>query len=487
MKPARPFAFLVCSSLCAAPALGQWSQAKLVEARLGLAATSVGTKVIFGGGIDNGGDRSNVVDIYDVSTDTWSVAALTVKRGYLAATTVGTKALFAGGGSGIGQDAKPRVDIYDDSTGTWSTAVLSKGRTSLAATTVGTKAIFAGGFGQNQNSLATVDIYDDSTGTWSTATLSIARGDLAATTVGTKAMFAGGWGGGPSLNVDIYDDSTDTWSTALLSEGRERLAAVTVGDLAFFAGGGTNTLGDKDIVDIYDNSTDTWSTAMLSETREFLAAAAVGNLAIFGGGYNGIAGSTTTTADIYNVSTGTWTADNLSAARWGLAATSLGNKAFFGGGSGSDVVDIYTLGGPVGTNYCGPANLNSTGLPALISGFGTEAVLANFLELTASQLPQNQFGMFLNSMTQGFVANPGGSQGNLCLGGSIGRYNRPGEILNSGAGGTFTLVLDLTDTPQPTGSVSIVPGETWNFQVWFRDKNPGPTSNFTDGLSILFQ
>ena len=57
----------------------------------------------------------------------------------------------------------------------------------------------------------------------------------------------------------------------------------------------------------------------------------------------------------------------------------------------------------------------------------------------------------------------------------------------SGGGGSFFLGLDLNDTPQPGGSVAIVAGETWNFQAWFRDMNPGPTSNFTDGVSVLFQ
>ncbi|MCP3916270.1 MAG: hypothetical protein GY711_12005 [bacterium] len=30
------------------------------------------------------------------------------------------------------------------------------------------------------------------------------------------------------------------------------------------------------------------------------------------------------------------------------------------------------------------------------------------------------------------------------------------------------------------------PGETWNFQCWYRDNNPGPTSNFTDAVSVTF-
>ncbi len=70
-----------------------------------------------------------------------------VARQAIAATTVGTKAIFAGGLGGITNSGISNVvDIYDASTGKWSTATLSQARYGLAATTVGTKAIFAGGY-----------------------------------------------------------------------------------------------------------------------------------------------------------------------------------------------------------------------------------------------------------------------------------------------------------------------------------------------------
>ncbi len=82
----------------------------------------------------------------------------------------------------------------------------------------------------------------------------------------------------------------------------------------------------------------------------------------------------------------------------------------------------------------------------------------------------------------------GGSAGTLCLGGSIGRYVGPGQVLNSGAAGAFELVLDLTQHPTPTGLVAVQAGETWNFQAWYRDAVGGtPVSNFTSGRSIAFQ
>ena len=61
------------------------------------------------------------------------------------------------------------------------------------------------------------------------------------------------------------------------------------------------------------------------------------------------------------------------------------------------------------------------------------------------------------------------------------------DIKDTGAGGAVSIQLDLTNTPTPGGPVAIQPGETWRFQLWFRDKNPGKTTNFTDGVSITFQ
>ncbi|MEM9382858.1 MAG: choice-of-anchor R domain-containing protein [Planctomycetota bacterium] len=140
----------------------------------------------------------------------------------------------------------------------------------------------------------------------------------------------------------------------------------------------------------------------------------------------------------------------------------------------------------IGMNYCS-ANANSTGSAAVISAAGTPSVAANALVLECSGMPTQSFSFFLASRMQGFVAMPGGSAGNLCLGGSIGRLVGPGQIQNSGLSGSVELPLDLTQTPTPTGFVSVQVGETWNYQCWFRDVSGGAaTSNFSDGLSIVF-
>ena len=44
--------------------------------------------------------------------------------------------------------------------------------------------------------------------------------------------------------------------------------------------------------------------------------------------------------------------------------------------------------------------------------------------------------------------------------------------------------VDLNGIPSGSGFVAVQPGETWNFQCWYRD---GATSNFTDAVSITFE
>jgi len=148
----------------------------------------------------------------------------------------------------------------------------------------------------------------------------------------------------------------------------------------------------------------------------------------------------------------------------------------------------YTSGAPVGVgaNYCAAAT-NSTGVTGAMSAAGSAVAASNALTLTASRLPNNAFGFFLTSRSQGFVQNPGGSQGNLCLSGAIGRFVGPGQIKNSGATGAISLALDLTRQPTPTGFVAVVAGDTWNFTAWYRDVVGGTaTSNFADGLAVTF-
>ncbi len=139
----------------------------------------------------------------------------------------------------------------------------------------------------------------------------------------------------------------------------------------------------------------------------------------------------------------------------------------------------------LGANYCTPT-ANSTGLPAVLDASGSRRVVDNNFDIVATQVPLGSNGYFVVSPSQAFVPSAGGSSGNLCVGAPTGRYIS--QLQNSGPFGLITLDVDLTAIPQPNGNVAVLPGQTWNFQLWYRDSVLGfPTSNFSDGYTITFQ
>ncbi len=136
----------------------------------------------------------------------------------------------------------------------------------------------------------------------------------------------------------------------------------------------------------------------------------------------------------------------------------------------------------IGTNYCGPAVPNSTGMSAQIDAFGS-GMAGESLTLAADSMPTDQFGFFLVATGQGMMM-PANSNGMLCLGTNMGRFNQTNEIRNSGMDGAFRLVVDPDVLPF-TPTVAAQSGQTYHFQAWFREN--GGTSNFTDGVSVTFQ
>ena len=149
--------------------------------------------------------------------------------------------------------------------------------------------------------------------------------------------------------------------------------------------------------------------------------------------------------------------------------------------------EVGGSGNGIGTNYCS-ANANSTGLGARISATGSTTPGLNFLTLKMEDLPQGQFTLFIASLSSGFVSSPGGSQGDLCVGSPLARFGPAAgySLQNSGTTGTVEQQIDLTSIPL-NPPVAVQPGDTWYFQGWYRDLNPGPVSNFSDGLSITYQ
>jgi hypothetical protein len=146
----------------------------------------------------------------------------------------------------------------------------------------------------------------------------------------------------------------------------------------------------------------------------------------------------------------------------------------------------HNLGVPV-QQFCSFPAPNSVGQRASLQTTGSLSVPVNDFGLTLQGAPPGSFGYLLCSRVRGVALPVATSQGTLCLHAPIGRFNRPGEVLNTGAFGSATLALDLSNLPQPSGAVAVMAGERWSFQFWYRDANPGPTSNLSSGLEVHFE
>ena len=161
-----------------------------------------------------------------------------------------------------------------------------------------------------------------------------------------------------------------------------------------------------------------------------------------------------------------------------------------GGGSGGS--------GLVTTDFCEPANPNSTGQSTRLVAVASTAATSG-VQLKSNQGPPTQFGYFLLGTA---ASDPGLvlSNGEFCLavGGSnhFIRYNVAGTYWNSvgffNSAGVFQNTVGTSasglgyDLPAdtPLAGTTIQAGDTWHFQLWHREA--GGASNFSNGVSVTF-
>lgn len=222
-----------------------WVYGSMPNPRDGHAITALENKVYVAGGLSYYFDRlygyikysTRDVDVFDTLTRTWSVAGqLSTPRSGLSATSVCGKVLFAGGSSDI-------VDIYDSSTNSWSIAHLSIARSEISAVTVGSKAYFLGGR-DNLGLTDRIDIFDCGTGSWSVDTMpfSISATDHVGV-IGNKIFLSGRTSGNNGGYVtfhniiDVYDTSSQLWSKFGVYDGRSGFGITSAFDKIYLGGG----------------------------------------------------------------------------------------------------------------------------------------------------------------------------------------------------------------------------------------------------------
>ncbi len=150
------------------------------------------------------------------------------------------------------------------------------------------------------------------------------------------------------------------------------------------------------------------------------------------------------------------------------------------GGWQIDDVEVLWLGVapcPTPTNVCSQATNSADPIGASMAASGTSLVSRNDLVLEATACPPRRKGLFMFS--RGPAEIPYGD-GYLCLSAPVYRLH----TLTTTAGGSAAFPLDLAHLPS---GVSIEAGETWYFQLLFRDPAAGGTGfNTSDALQVTF-
>ena len=145
--------------------------------------------------------------------------------------------------------------------------------------------------------------------------------------------------------------------------------------------------------------------------------------------------------------------------------------------------------GPCGNDY--PTAIpsgcaNSTGLKAFLGPNGSSSVAADDLELVAVQMPAGQPAMLF--MGGGSIRVPFGDGVRCVSNGGVGLFRFAPQTID--ASGMLIHGPGLAAHTQasfpPAGQIQ--PGDTWNFQLWYRDPT-GPCGtgfNMTNGLGFTF-
>ena len=117
----------------------------------------------------------------------------------------------------------------------------------------------------------------------------------------------------------------------------------------------------------------------------------------------------------------------------------------------------------VGRRYCSPGHPTYLGEPAYVLLQGSDRTDVDRMFFTFVGVPPGAPGLMLASRQPGFVPNPAGSNGDLCLGEPIGRFaGRTHSFWFAGQDGVISQRYPMT-SPLPGGG-PMLPGETWFFQ-----------------------
>ena len=295
-----------------------------------------GDRGVFGGGINYpANDTLNTIDYISISTtgNATDFGDLTQARYALAATSDGSRGVFGGGGSSPAVwPYGPLVNTIDYiPIATPGNATdfgdLTQTRYHLAATSDGSRGVFGGGL--NYPRVNTIDYIPISTPGNATdfGDLTLARGYLAATSDGSRGVFGGGDPGASFNAIDYIPIATPGNATDFgdLSQTRNSPGATSDGSRGVFGGGGP-THDARNTIDYITISTPGNATDFgdLTQSRQYISATSDGSRGVFGGGSSGFPANGVNTIDYITIATTGNATDfgDVTENKYNLAATS---------------------------------------------------------------------------------------------------------------------------------------------------------------------
>ncbi len=224
-------------------------------------------KVVVVGGLDEKGNFTSAVEIYDPVGKSWKSGAPWTRQRHAQWIEHNGLVCAVGGYKTKIDESVPDVDCYDVDADAWSQRAPIPQRIDIIDPVVsGDKLYILGGMLNNAAEISTPQdatfAYDFSADTWTPkAKLPVPRGLMAVRAMGSKVYLVGGYTQ-PSKSTDpqdkgmlVYDPGADSWTTATQMPNDRQLFATDAlgGTLVTYFG-----LSSGPLLDRYDTGTNTW-------------------------------------------------------------------------------------------------------------------------------------------------------------------------------------------------------------------------------------
>ncbi|XP_028415007.1 kelch-like protein 3 [Dendronephthya gigantea] len=251
-------------------------------------ADGYGDQLIAVGGL-NGNDAINVVEKYNMYTDSWEVVSdmPTSRYGVAMAKLHGLVYCLGGCTSGIFLDI---CECYDIDLDSWQTiASMSRPRKYLGAAQSHNR-IFAIGGTDGYTKQKSVENFDPNRNEWAPcASMGIPRMYVGTATIGGLVYAVGGHDGVKRLkSVECYDVVNDCWLPVRSMESERSVAGVTSMDNIMYCCGGFDGTSHLKDACMYDPRLDKWmEIADMSQARSSSCLAAMKGRLYVLGGFNG--------------------------------------------------------------------------------------------------------------------------------------------------------------------------------------------------------